>query len=189
MLLDLVLCSCKHLCGRGKCTPQICTKDEMFSSVANRFTRFTCKRSHNCNVLQEVVEVGMEGQGEPRFQIPAILGCREHPQVLEHELQPPSGGKDKFSFLGSAMMISLAQEYVSRAHRPQNNRTYCSKVTLVPYFNFLKGKVQAICLSSLKYLGISQLLHISTSVMPSTLVSAGCRAKKTPKQKAIQPYQ
>lgn len=99
----------------------------MFSSVAN--LRLTCKRSHSCNVLQEVVEVGMEEQGEPHFQISAILGCREHPQVLEDRLQPLSGGKDKFSFLGPAVMISLAQEYVSRAHRPQNNRTYCSKVT------------------------------------------------------------
>lgn len=67
-------------------------------------------------MLQEVVEVGMAEQGEPHCQIPAILGCREHPQVLEHGLQPSSGGKRKFSFLGPAMMISLAQEYISRAH-------------------------------------------------------------------------
>lgn len=76
----------------------------------------TYKRSHYCNVLQEVVEVGMEEQWEPHFQIPAILGCKELPQVLEHGLQPPFGGKDKFSFLGPAMMISLAQEYINRAH-------------------------------------------------------------------------
>lgn len=105
--------------------PQTCTKDDMFSSVANLI--LTCKRSHYRNVLQEVVEVGMEEQGEPHFQIPAILGCREHPQVLERELQPPSGGRGKFSFLGPAMMISLPQEYISRAHWPQNNRTYSAR--------------------------------------------------------------
>lgn len=86
----------------------------MFLSVANLI--LTCKRSCNCNVLQEVVEGEIEEQGESHFQIPAILGCREHPQVFERGLQPPSGGQDKFSFLGPAMMISLVQEYISRAH-------------------------------------------------------------------------
>lgn len=38
----------------------------MFSSVAN--LRLTFKRSHNCNVLQEVVEVEWKSKGTPIFK-------------------------------------------------------------------------------------------------------------------------
>lgn len=114
--LDLVPCSCRQLCGRGsrkKCAPQTSTDDEIFPSVANlRLVReWTTVLCYKKWWRWE----WMVSKDSPIFKSHQYQGVRENPQVFESMLQALSRGTDKFSFWGTAVMISLTQEITSRA--------------------------------------------------------------------------
>lgn len=134
MLLDLVPSSCRHLCGRGlcrECAPQTSTSNEMFPPVANpRLVREA--KTVMCYTRSGGGGNGRRARVAP-YSSPSNIGVLEKiPEYFKAGYNHPLEERIDFSFLGTAMMISLAQEYTSRAHGPQNKRTYYNKVTLVP---------------------------------------------------------
>lgn len=116
VLLDLVPCSCRQLCGRGlceKCAPRTSTDNETFPSVAN--LRLVRESTTVVCYKKRWRWEWAASKDSPIFKSHQYQGVRENPQVFQSVLQLLSRGKDEFFFWGTAMMISLMQEITSRA--------------------------------------------------------------------------